>query len=310
MGEDAVDAVPALMEIFDSPCGHGNYPCTNITNAIIAFGNIAGATQDIRIREAISILEDTLVITDYLYPEAYNEPDIYHRSRAEAALALGKIGQNTDTIVPILIRAMGDIDKDVRQNALLALGMLGVNTHDLILELSEDLGDQNVAVQRRTALSLATIGPYAVPTLLTALGDESPRVQIGAAYALGNLEFSNREIIEALQEIIEDEGNEFELRRIAASSLELLDQDMHQFFERHNVVNPNDAVCPEITYGGLHDTYEYDLLTGKCQFRWETGWGGPGGGLIARLTQFYNGVKQIGGARQSSGGQRPRRGPR
>ena len=89
--------------------------------------------------------------------------------------------------------------------------MLGIDVYDLILELRADLNDEKVDVRRRAALSLATMGPYAVPTLLTALDDDSQPVRMGAAYALGNMEFSTRVIVEELQVIVQDEDNELNL---------------------------------------------------------------------------------------------------
>ena len=337
MGEAGIEDLPFLVEIIDTCLltkGLYSLPTRSLLevgapqklyilsntyindetcrNAIKAVGIIGGSTEDAR-------------ITDALIPTLagiLNDNETLPWLRSEVALTLGKIDQETDTIVPALIKASGDNDKDVRYNSLIALGMLGVDIDDLILELGEDLNSQNLEMQGRAALSLATIGPYAVPTLLTALDNENLSGQIGAAYALGNSNFSNREIVEALQEIVQDEENELELRRVAASSLQLRGQDTLQFFESHDVINPKNAICPvylnykERVYGVIvavidyEYDYEYDVLTGKCQeylasvsiIGTEVGAGGEG--IFARLFQIFGRGRRFGGGHRPSRGRR------
>ena len=89
------------------------------------------------------------------------------------------------------------------------------------------------------------------------------------------------------QEIVQDEDNAFELRRVAAASLELLDQDMQPFFDKYDIVNPKDAKCPPIPMGANRAYYEYDVLTGKCQFYWRTFFYAPGEALIAALCRIF-----------------------
>jgi HEAT repeat protein len=275
MGEEAIEAVPALIKIAQDCCSFDAEPAVK---AIIALGTIAESGQGVQMGEAVSPLVEIL--------DSKRHPANF-QPRAEAALTLGKIGQEADRVVPALIRASGDLDEDVRINAHIALGMFGVNLHDIIPELLTNLDDENVDVRRQAALSLAELGPYAVPGLLTALENGSPSARIGAAYALGNMKFSTREIVEALQAIVLAEDNDIELRRVAASSLELLGQDMQPFFEENNLVSPKNAVCPSIPFGANWAVFEYDVLTGKCRFYWRTFFYSGGEELIDALCRIF-----------------------
>jgi HEAT repeat protein len=371
LGRDAlvsktqIDAVPALIEIV---AGDSCSP-ESCVNAIIALGNIGDSVRDDQIREAIPPLVEIL--------DQQRKPWNI-QLRAEAALALGKIGQQADSVVPVLIRsvlirAIGDNDKAVRVNAHIALGTFGMDVQEdvqeLVKELRDDLSDIRVDVRRRAALSLATIGPDAVLDLLTDLDDDSQPVRMGAAaYALGNMEFSSSEIVgeflflfsvgleyegdlkagelsldfrqefkshgftlsddltiephpegdkwhikendtgrtfivsregealniygdepvKKLRAIVLDENNGLEVRRVAASSLEMLGQDMHSFFEENNVVSPQNAVCPSIYFSPHEAYFEFDALTGKCEYYyWKSGGEGKVRDLITVLCRIF-----------------------
>lgn len=275
IGEEAIEAVPALIKIVQEGWFVDAEP---VVKAIIALGTIADSGQGVQMGEAVTPLVELLGaerLPDNLQP------------RAEAALTLGKFGQEDGRVVPALIRASGDLDEEVRVNAQIALGMFGVNPRDVIPELLSQLDNEDVDVRRRAALSLAELGPYAVPSLLTALESGSPAARISAAYALGNIRFSTREMIEALQAIVLDESNDLELRRVAASSLELLGQDMQPFFEKNNLISPKNAACPSIPFGANRAVFEYDVLTGRCRFYWQTTFTAGGERLIEVLCSIF-----------------------
>jgi HEAT repeat protein len=101
--------------------------------------------------------------------------------RAEAAEALGKIGDNK--AVPHLIPLLkDDRNPGVRKSIVRAFGEMP--TEAAVQSLAEALGDENYSVRLHAQVSLEKAGRQAVPFLIEALSHEKRYVQNRAMWAL------------------------------------------------------------------------------------------------------------------------------
>jgi HEAT repeat protein len=278
IGRDAAIAVPNLVQVIKHCNSIGvMYSPSDVAiciNGLIALGNIGEAA-----RIAVPSLTEIL--------EMERTPSNI-QVRAEAASALGRIGAEPDKAVAALVKALGNEDRAVRVDAYTALREFGVNGQTLIPELVANLGNNNEDARHQAALALSTIGQDAVPSVLEVLDTENQLVRKGAAYALGNINPSTEEVVEKLKAIVQDENTDLDLRRVAASSLELLGQDVQYFFEKNNLISPQDASCPSISIGGgNYAFFEFDVYTGRCQYYAETNLSAPGKGVVAALCRVF-----------------------
>jgi HEAT repeat protein len=138
-----------------------------------------------------------------------------HPARAWAANILGEL--RAPRAFPVLVRALGDLDDEVRAKAAGALGRLGdrraitylldtlltdpapfvrariagalgqFNEPEVIERLVRALGDPAWWVRMRSVEALEQIGPVAESPLLLALDDPDPEIRIRAAVALERL---------------------------------------------------------------------------------------------------------------------------
>ncbi|MEO1399913.1 MAG: HEAT repeat domain-containing protein [Cyanobacteria bacterium J06635_1] len=199
-------------------------------------------------------------------------------ARDTAAETLIKLGSPA---VPDLITALAATDDTVYSRAAYALGEIG---EPAITELAETLIHPDANVRRRAAFALGKVGQPAVPALLAALQSDTPAVRKAAAYGLGIAEISNREVITALQHIVDDESTDLDLRRTAASSLELLGIDQSSFFLAFNLLGPQLSVCPRLGF----ESYEFDGFTGDCLVTHEELIALAGiGDILTRLCQLF-----------------------
>ncbi|MFC1456968.1 HEAT repeat domain-containing protein [Microvirga arabica] len=125
--------------------------------------------------------------------------------RAYATQALGEIGAITPEVVPALIDALSDTNKEVCWKAATALGRIGPVTPEVVPALITALGDTAAA-----AAALGRIGavtPKVVPALIAALGDTSKdasatSIRWQAVDALGNIGPVTPEVVPALVGIL------------------------------------------------------------------------------------------------------------
>ncbi len=173
-----------------------------------------------------------------------------------ATKALVNIGSEA---VPYLILSLRHQDDNIAQMSSFALKEIGI---DAVPALIQALRVNDTDARRQAASILGEIGLDAIPYLMAALLDEDFHVRHGAIYALSIINCSSYDMVNIFNQLVENESNILEERRIAASALELMGQGVSWFFIQHNFTNPKNAVCPS-----SHDPtikYSFDIFTGKC----------------------------------------------
>jgi len=109
---------------------------------------------------------------------------------ADAARALGALGQRASPSVRALVKALSHEEPHVRIYAAEALATIGPEAGAATKDLARALGDPVPGVRWAAGEALAGIGPAAhpaVPQLIEALKDEFLYVRICAAEALGSI---------------------------------------------------------------------------------------------------------------------------
>lgn len=151
------------------------------------------------------------------------EGSIYSKDwamRDSATQALSSIGLSA---VPSLSKALGNESTVISARSSFALVEIGSGA---IPNLIAALGDPNVEVRRRAAFVIARIGPEAIPALQTALQAEDSNIRKGAIYAIGIINQPSEDLIRSLEIILQNTNNSLDERRVAASTLVLMGQDV------------------------------------------------------------------------------------
>ena len=128
--------------------------------------------------------------------------------RRNAADALIDLAPDTDSIQPVLRRALEDQDAMVAGDAARALGALGTRASASVDALVSTLSHENPYVRIYAAEALASIGPpaaRATPALARALDDPTPGVRWAACEALGSIGPAAQSAVPQLIEALEDE---------------------------------------------------------------------------------------------------------
>ena len=146
------------------------------------------------------------------------EPDEYELVQVAAALAIARIGEDAVRSLAeqldhpdlrvrrTVVRAYVEIgshagpateqllskfrqqyeDEDVRALSAIALGQIGPDANAAIATLTAAITDEELSVYLRSmsAVSIGQIDPASMPTLIAALDDPSPELQVAAAYSL------------------------------------------------------------------------------------------------------------------------------
>ena len=110
--------------------------------------------------------------------------------RRSALAALSSIGPESEAVVALFIRLLGDGDRDIRKAAADALGPYCDLTAAAVPALHRALGDSSAAVRAAAASSLVEAGfrvKGASGPLVAALADPDVGVRKAAAYSLRNL---------------------------------------------------------------------------------------------------------------------------
>jgi HEAT repeat protein len=128
------------------------------------------------------------------------------------------IKPEASTVVPALIKMLGDVAAPVRQHAAGVVKEIGPRAQAAVPSLINALSDQERGVRMGAALALGVIGPgaaAAVPALIEALEDEA--VRLNAAGAIGHIGAAAKEAAPALIKALKD--SEEGLRANAAAAL-------------------------------------------------------------------------------------------
>jgi len=142
-------------------------------------------------RQAIDILIDLAPDTESIQPalrRALSDEDSL--VAADAARALGALGERARPSVSALVKALQHEDPQVRLYTAEALASIGPAAASATRDLAKALRDPVPGVRWAAGEALASIGPAAAPALpqlLEALKDEFVYVRICAAGALGSI---------------------------------------------------------------------------------------------------------------------------
>ena len=128
-----------------------------------------------------------------------------HRVQALAAAFLTRHGEELEKGVPLLMRALGSSDRDLRRIAYAQIGLGGVHATSAIPSLIQGFSDPDPAVRYGAALSVISLGNTAMPPLVKAAKSEDPHIRFWAAVSLGHLGGGRqREVVPVLSELLSD----------------------------------------------------------------------------------------------------------
>jgi HEAT repeat protein len=142
--------------------------------------------------------------------------------RAEAALALGRIGEPAVAALPALRRAVQGVDKWVRIRAAAALHKIDPQDKAALTALVRELHDPSPGIRRAAAESVGELGAdadAAVPALDRATRDTDPGARGAAVEALGRV--GSAKAVPALLAALQDH----QVRFVAVNALGALGAD-------------------------------------------------------------------------------------
>jgi HEAT repeat protein len=190
----AKDSIPALIELAK------NADAGVRLGAVAALGELgAGA------KESIPLLVEVLG----------NEKNL--AVRRQAALALLGMGVEAKGVVPQMMAALKDPDKEVRQNVALAFGPLGEAGLPAIPALLAAAAEKDDTLSKNIADSLSKMGPPAIPALTQALKNTDPVIRRVAAASLRDMGPKAEGAKDQLAEALRDQDKD--TRKMAALAL-------------------------------------------------------------------------------------------
>lgn len=131
------------------------------------------------------------------------------KNRYEAAVALGKIGQQA---VPLLTQKLKEKDENLKRWVICALQQIGDHAiNSLILALY----DSDMNIRDYASKALSEIGHTAEEPLLDTMKDENPNVRRGAVIAIGSI--GSEKTVDVLINLLKDK--EWFVRERAAEAL-------------------------------------------------------------------------------------------
>ena len=162
----------------------GTRPGVEAANAIRAMGTNALPTLLARIQAKVPLWKmklNPILDKQHLVKFRFRTSDF---ERAKAVVAFEILGPVAAPAVPSLVRALGSKEPRIRVCAAGALGGIGIATPEGVSGLIKLLGDQDHNVRFQAASALGAIGPASVRSLLVALENGNPSVQLAAMNAL------------------------------------------------------------------------------------------------------------------------------
>ncbi|MCZ6816176.1 MAG: HEAT repeat domain-containing protein, partial [Planctomycetota bacterium] len=137
--------------------------------------------------------------------------------RGSALEILSKFGSHAKPAVLALVGALNHRDEAIRDGAADALAGLGADAKEAIPRLESALQDEVRLTRHRAARVLERIGPGAVPALIRTMRNDDPFIRWDAVEALANMGAGASEAVGALIEALDDEH--WFIRRHAAKAL-------------------------------------------------------------------------------------------
>jgi HEAT repeat protein len=151
--------------------------------------------------------------------------------RKEAATALAQFPGKADTVVPALVKALGDPDTEVRLSALESLVIFGEKSKPAGPVLRKMLGkDMDRRIRQRAAALLGVIEDRdAIPSLVKGLDDSDPGVRLEATRSLGRIGggVASGPVVEALLATLGSDQSE-ELRKASIETLDSLGRNQER----------------------------------------------------------------------------------
>lgn len=198
------------------------------------------------------------------------QQDSEEQNRTYMITALGETQASPES-VKILITSLQDKSYSVREAAAVSLGKL--KTKVAIPSLIESLKDPTWTVRLAASTALKSIGTEAIPPLIkvlnsnrknplalqTALKDKNADHRLSAAYVLwdmGTLANSASSASSDLMTVVKNENDNLYVRWMSATALERMGNNMEQFFEMNNLINPKTLTpndCPNDIYNPEFD---------------------------------------------------------
>jgi HEAT repeat protein len=291
IGNNAQAAIPELLEALKDESVSSDAALALTTIIVNKREIVPALVSAFQSQDNYRIAESLELIGKDAVPEliiAYQKGD--SKTRVRIASIFGGIGANAKAAAPILRKYLKHQDKEVRISSLVALESI-VNPSDIdtffdrpserkkrvryqaavnpskidIPILIELLGDDDENIRYQAALILHKRAKYVIPELTKALKNNNPYIRKGAAFALSNVRHLPQITITSLKAIVDNESEDLDVRRVAASTLEITGLNMQLFFEKYNFVSPKNAVCPNINVGGLTTCYyKFNIYTGQC----------------------------------------------
>ena len=183
MGAKAEAAVPALVESLDA------WNALVVRAAAKALGQMG-----VKAKVAVSALKELLD----------------GGSRAQAAVALWRIGERAESnfpkLIPGLLEALTDDDPDVRTDAAAALQTTLEHAEAAVPELIRARLGDNPQVSKVAIEAIVKMAERAVPELMKALKDQDADIRCIAAQALGRIGEKAAAAVAALTERLGDEN--------------------------------------------------------------------------------------------------------
>ncbi len=127
--------------------------------------------------------------------------------RRKAAAALGAIGADPKTALPLLMASLKDPSGDVRSAAAAALAKLGAAAAPAVKELGEALQDNQQDVRISALVALEAIGAEAkpaIPQIHKSLRERDKETRLAAVSAVGGIRAEDHDTIKCLIDLLEE----------------------------------------------------------------------------------------------------------
>ena len=206
LGEQGSNAAPSLSQIYEDNASPSSRRAAG--NSLVEIGPAARVAIPALIRTATSTNAEV---------------------RAFAVYTLGRMALETAVVIPVLLKALQDPDREVRYNAafgLSALAFMGGDAKAAVPALVDALKDSYGTARAAAALALGHIhsqSDLVIPALVESLRDQQVFVRSQAAAALGEFGTNAKSAFPSLVELTHDENQD--VRNAAITALRAIERD-------------------------------------------------------------------------------------